>query len=107
MYFYTAPSESFPTSYETKQVLNDLADTITNIQSAISARPIRVMANSDIICSGDIEMLYRKEIRLSQSNPLAAELIYEARLNLAQSFSNDFYKNPETGFNAPNEDEDA
>lgn len=105
MYFYTAPSESFPMSYETKQMLSDLATTIAEIQSPISARSIRVMANSDIVCSGDIEMLYKKEVRLSQSNPAAAELIYEARLNLAQPFSNDFYKDPETGFNAT-EDED-
>ena len=51
MYFYTAASESFPMSYETKQALFSLADSIKELQSALSARSIYVLANSDIICS--------------------------------------------------------
>ena len=104
MLYYTAPIESYPMSYETAQTLKDLADAIADVQSAISAKSIYRLANSEMVTSEDIESLYRKEVRLSQINPLAAELIYDARLDLAQPFSNGFYKNPETGFNAPTDE---
>lgn len=106
MISFHAPKESYPMSYEASQVLTELANSVATVQSNLSAKSIYRLAESHEVTTDDICELYRKEVRLSTFNTAAASLVYKVRLELAQPFSNEFYKNPETGFGSPEEDED-
>lgn len=99
MNMYAIPSESYPMSFETMKTLSQLAK---DVQAAtgrtLKSKSILRMADSHSVTTGDIENLYRMESRLTGVNDAAAAAIYAVRMDLAQPFSNDFYKNPNTGF---------
>ena len=106
MFFYTAPSESYPMSFETMKTLSQLAKDVQAATGRISmtSKSILKMADSHSVTSEDIAALYSKECRYIGINDEASEAIYKVRLE--QPFSNDFYKDPETGFNDPGDDEE-
>ncbi len=93
-------------SLETSQELASLAQKVEELQSRLSAKSILKLSQSDRITTEDIESLYRKEVRLSDINPIVALYIHATRVHLAQPFSNSFYKDPETGFGDKGEDEE-
>ena len=99
MNMYAIPTESYPMSLETMKTINKLAkDVKAATGSTLKYKRINAMANSFTVTTDDVAGLYDMEKRLMSINDIAAAAIYAVRMEIAQPFENDFYKDPNTGY---------
>ena len=99
MNMYALPTESFPMNTETMQAISKLAkDVKAATGSTLKYKRINKMADSFTITTDDLAGLYDMEKRLMLTNDTAAAAIYAVRMEIAQPFENDFYKDPATGY---------
>lgn len=93
MITYRLPSESYPMSQETALAITILSATIKKTGSTLTAKRILRMADKDFVTSETVSDLYSIESRYVGSGKTdIAEAIKAVRVDLAQPFSNEFYK---------------